>query len=76
MASGGISSGEGDKWVPRGKVVGKQKMDARDEEGKEVHVENRKEKTIQRIKVDSHDHRMMLKKLKFKDFFFEKASKF
>lgn len=46
------------------------------EEGKKDHAENRKEKTTRKIKVESHDHLMFLKNLKFKDFFMQKHPSF
>lgn len=46
------------------------------EEGKKDHAENRKEKTTRKINVESHDHLMFLKNLKFKDFFMQKHPSF
>lgn len=69
MASGGKPPNGEEKWVP---PVGKPQMDAREEEEKKGHSENRKGKTTKRINVETHDHLMFLKKLKFKDFFMQK----
>lgn len=46
------------------------------EEEKKGHSENRKGKTTKRINVETHDHLMFLKKLKFKDFFMQKHPSF